>query len=210
MNKKIGNAICIKKYLILIMPILVLLFFIAIYLVKFHNGLSSDSEDWGDFGSYIGGISSLIFSGAAIYASYKVSIYNYNISMVDKYMYLIFQEMNEVEQLLTELKLLRLKNPNEFLNLANGSANPEHMQQIENMKNMYLKNCDTHIQKVKLKIKLCFSRYGLQYSNKNHLLNSLNERFDTVEKVESACKEIKSFLFYYTEGNLKENNQHNV
>lgn len=36
------------------------LFFLYFY--NFHNGLSLDSNDWGNFGSYIGGLGSLVLS----------------------------------------------------------------------------------------------------------------------------------------------------
>lgn len=42
--------------------ILVVVIPLALYLSKFNNGLSSNSQDWGAFGSYLSGIYSPIFS----------------------------------------------------------------------------------------------------------------------------------------------------
>lgn len=43
-------------------PIILILFFLLLYFLEFHSGLSSSSNDWGNFGSYFGAISSIILS----------------------------------------------------------------------------------------------------------------------------------------------------
>ncbi len=46
------------------------------YLYRFHNGLSSNHDDWGDFGSYFSGTIGVILSGfnafAFVYLTYRI------------------------------------------------------------------------------------------------------------------------------------------
>lgn len=60
-----------KKYFIIIIFLIFLL--LSLYFMKFHNGLSEDSNDWGNFGDYIGGVCSVIVAIFAILFSVKVS-----------------------------------------------------------------------------------------------------------------------------------------
>ncbi len=57
---------------ILIAAILVLSLFLFIYVVIFHQGLSSNHEEWGSFGSYIGGIGGIILSCSIFYYTYLI------------------------------------------------------------------------------------------------------------------------------------------
>jgi len=61
-----------KTYNILIVAILVILFFLIIYVFVFHNGLSSNHEEWGNFGSYIGGIGGIVLSCSIFYYTYLI------------------------------------------------------------------------------------------------------------------------------------------
>ena len=44
-----------------IIPLLILIgcFTISLYFLIFHDGLSNNQDDWGNFGAYIGGIASI-------------------------------------------------------------------------------------------------------------------------------------------------------
>ena len=57
---------------ILVAAILVLSLFLFIYVVIFHQGLSSNHEEWGSFGSYIGGIGGIILSCSIFYYTYLI------------------------------------------------------------------------------------------------------------------------------------------
>ena len=57
---------------ILIAAILVLFLFLFIYVVVFHQGLSSNHEEWGSFGSYIGGIGGIVLSCSIFYYTYLI------------------------------------------------------------------------------------------------------------------------------------------
>ena len=57
---------------ILIAAILVLFLFLFIYVFVFHQGLSSNHEEWGSFGSYIGGIGGIILSCSIFYYTYLI------------------------------------------------------------------------------------------------------------------------------------------
>lgn len=187
----------IKKYLILIIPILILLFFITIYLIKFHNGLSSDSEDWSDFGSYIGGVSTLIFSSAAIYVSYKVSIHNYNREMTDRYFYMIIQQMEELKKWIDALQLLTSRTKYEIIDSAIEESKPGYTQQKENEIITYLKNCNSYIAKITMGVELCLNRYGFQYADKDKLLNVLNNDIDTLDKVKKTYELVERLISEY-------------
>lgn len=53
--------------------IAVLTILLAMYFYIFHEGLSHDSNDWGNFGSYIGGVGSVIISAVAVIAANKAN-----------------------------------------------------------------------------------------------------------------------------------------
>lgn len=57
---------------ILIAAILILSIFLITYIFVFHNGLSSNHEEWGSFGSYIGGIGGIILSCSILYYTYLI------------------------------------------------------------------------------------------------------------------------------------------
>ena len=57
---------------ILILAISVLFLFMFIYVVVFHQGLSSNHEEWGSFGSYIGGIGGIVLSCSIFYYTYLI------------------------------------------------------------------------------------------------------------------------------------------
>lgn len=61
----------VKKYFIILF--LLIIFSLSLYFIKFHNGLSENSNDWGNFGDYIGGVCSVIVAIFAILFSVKVS-----------------------------------------------------------------------------------------------------------------------------------------
>lgn len=61
----------VKKYFIILF--LFIFLSLSLYFMKFHNGLSEDSNDWGNFGDYIGGVCSVIVAIFAILFSVKVS-----------------------------------------------------------------------------------------------------------------------------------------
>jgi hypothetical protein len=44
---------------------------LGIYFSKFHNGLSGNSDDWGNFGDYIGGVGCLVLSYALLWFTYR-------------------------------------------------------------------------------------------------------------------------------------------
>ena len=44
-----------------------------IYFIKFHNGLSSNSNDWGNFDDYIGGVGSIILSFALLWFTHEAN-----------------------------------------------------------------------------------------------------------------------------------------
>ena len=67
---------CIKYTIIFI------LIFLSLYFMKFHECLSDKSDDWGNFGSYIGGIGSLILSMSVFHYTYKVEQRNNKIQLL--------------------------------------------------------------------------------------------------------------------------------
>lgn len=52
--------------------IVLLIISFVVYFFVFHNGLSDDHEKWASFGSYIGGIGSIIVSISLFYYTYTV------------------------------------------------------------------------------------------------------------------------------------------
>ncbi len=52
-----------KRFYLISICILLFLVFVFLYFYKFHDGLSNKPDDWGNFGSYIGGIIGSILSG---------------------------------------------------------------------------------------------------------------------------------------------------
>ena len=58
-----------KKILYVVIAIILLM--LVLYFSVFHDGFSNDSGNWGDFGSYIGGIGSLALPIAVFYYSYQ-------------------------------------------------------------------------------------------------------------------------------------------
>lgn len=61
-----------KTKYILIAAIFVLFLFLLTYIIVFHQGLSSNHEEWGSFGSYIGGIGGIILSCSIFYYTYLI------------------------------------------------------------------------------------------------------------------------------------------
>ena len=57
---------------ILIIAILFLSIFLILYAVVFHHGLSSNHEEWGSFGDYIGGIGGIVLSCSILYYTYLI------------------------------------------------------------------------------------------------------------------------------------------
>lgn len=53
-------------------PLAGVLLFLILYVCVFHDGFSSNSQNWGDFGSYLGAVSSLLLA-------VTLFIYTYNI-----------------------------------------------------------------------------------------------------------------------------------
>ena len=49
-----------------------LFFFLILYLLVFHHGFSEHHEEWGSFGSYIGGIGGIILSCSIFYYTYLI------------------------------------------------------------------------------------------------------------------------------------------
>ena len=63
----------IKKQIIkYTLPILCLIP-IALYFIFFHDSISFNNADWGDFGDYIGGVYSIIMSIVVVYLSYYLT-----------------------------------------------------------------------------------------------------------------------------------------
>ena len=56
------TSIYIKKYSLLIISILVMILSFTLYFLKFNGGFSNNQNDWGSFGSYIGGLVGSSFS----------------------------------------------------------------------------------------------------------------------------------------------------
>ena len=61
-----------KTKKILLLAIAVLLLSLLIYLFVFHQGLSNNHEEWGSFGSYIGGIGGIVLSCSLFYYTYTI------------------------------------------------------------------------------------------------------------------------------------------
>lgn len=59
-----------KKNLFYIFSIIILMITIGIYFWKFNGELSDDSNTWGNFGDYFGGIFSALAFIAIIYSMY--------------------------------------------------------------------------------------------------------------------------------------------
>lgn len=57
---------------ILLIAIITLSFFLFLYLYIFHDGLSSNHEEWGCFGDYIGGIGGIVLSCSIFYYTYLI------------------------------------------------------------------------------------------------------------------------------------------
>ena len=49
-----------------------ILFFLFLYLLVFHHGFSEHNEEWGSFGSYIGGIGGIVLSFSLFYYTYTI------------------------------------------------------------------------------------------------------------------------------------------
>ena len=64
--KKVVRILMSPKYLYAI-SVCAILICIGIYFYIFHEGLSHHSNDWGNFGGYIGGVSALVLSSLAVY-----------------------------------------------------------------------------------------------------------------------------------------------
>lgn len=63
---KIGNILLIGMFVLTIVVV-------AIYFYQFHGVLSSDSSDWGNFGDFVGGISTLLFTGVNVIIFYQLT-----------------------------------------------------------------------------------------------------------------------------------------
>lgn len=61
-----------KTKYILIAAIFVLFLFLLTYIIVFHQGFSSNHDEWGSFGSYIGGIGGIILSCSIFYYTYLI------------------------------------------------------------------------------------------------------------------------------------------
>lgn len=57
---------------IIYIPISILVLLLIFYFLVFNDKLSENSNDWGNFGSYIGGVGSLILSMFVFYYTYTV------------------------------------------------------------------------------------------------------------------------------------------
>ena len=57
---------------IIFLALAILVFFLFLYLLIFHNGLSVHHEEWGSFGSYIGGIGGVVLSFSLFYYKYTI------------------------------------------------------------------------------------------------------------------------------------------
>ena len=60
-----------KSFIIPLIIVILICAIFATYFYKFNNGLSKYSNDWGNFGDYIGGFSSLVFSFALFWFTYR-------------------------------------------------------------------------------------------------------------------------------------------
>lgn len=61
-----------KTKYILIAATFVLFLFLFTYIIVFHQGLSFNHEEWGSFGSYIGGIGGIVLSCSIFYYTYLI------------------------------------------------------------------------------------------------------------------------------------------
>ena len=57
---------------ILLIAVITLSFFLFLYFFIFHDGLSSNHEEWGYFGDYIGGIGGIVLSCSIFYYTYLI------------------------------------------------------------------------------------------------------------------------------------------
>lgn len=61
-----------KTKRIFLSAIAAILLSLLIYLIVFHRGLSNNHEEWGSFGSYIGGIGGIVLSCSIFYYTYLI------------------------------------------------------------------------------------------------------------------------------------------
>ncbi|MBQ6050136.1 MAG: hypothetical protein IJL35_06015 [Bacteroidaceae bacterium] len=61
-----------SKLIFMISALICFMLFITLYIYVFHSGLSSNSNDWGNFGSYFGSVSSLVLSASILAYTYCV------------------------------------------------------------------------------------------------------------------------------------------
>ena len=57
---------------ILIIATVLLSIALVLYMIVFHSGLSTNHEEWGSFGSYIGGIGGIVLSCSLFYYTYTI------------------------------------------------------------------------------------------------------------------------------------------
>lgn len=62
-----------KEKRLLFIGILSLLFFVVLYLLKFNEGLSANSQEWSDFASYLSGLMMIVLTSINIYVFIKLT-----------------------------------------------------------------------------------------------------------------------------------------
>ncbi len=72
-KKRKGLCGHFKIVLKMIFILFILLFPVILYINKFHGPLSNDSSDWANFGSYIGGVYSVVLTIVLVYVTHLLN-----------------------------------------------------------------------------------------------------------------------------------------
>ncbi len=125
--------------------------FLLLYFVIFHSGLSNNSNDWGNFGSYIGGISTLILSAAAIYMTWNVFIKEQKAKKRQEVLKRVIERIDNIDKLRQEITILT----------KNNGFSKDEIKGIES--------------RIRLQCKIIKSIINEDIQNKDEFLNSLEK-----------------------------------
>ncbi|WP_455668246.1 hypothetical protein [Phocaeicola sp.] len=202
--KKARKIIQNPSIYILVASVIVLFSFIAAYFYKFHNCFSDNPNDWGNFGSYMGGVCGLFVSIVAIWVSYKLNIYTRSSSKIDELMYDIIKRNENIQALLKRLKELEdsIKQhcSNSLLNAARSAETGGKDEKLENLEynsSAIKSNIIAELTIIKRNANLCFNRFLFKYSDAEELINSLNTASE-LESMKEAYDYIDKMIEYYS------------
>lgn len=158
--------------------------FICFYFYTFHKGFSSDSQAWGSFGSYIGGVSTFVLSILAMIVSWNIHIRQEKHDKSKFIISLIDNSFNNID-----LRLLK------YVELEANQNNPnlkfEHLSEQELLKMGIIEEC--------CRIEKCIKKFNGESRLLEVAITSINEYKKSISSLTKYQNMKENVNYYLTE-----------